>query len=234
MSGHSHFSTIKAKKGAEDAKRSQIFSKIAKELALAARQGTDATANPRLRSVIDKARAANMPSDNIDRAIKKSTGEDAGNLEEILLEAYGPGNIAVLVSAITDNRNRTLGEIKQILTKNQGKFVEGGAVRWLFEHRGVVTIASSEQAELAAIEAGAEDTYTHGKLTDIYTSPSNLEEVKQALQKQDVPIESASLDWVPKDHVTISEKDQERAQKLFEALHENEDVQDIYSNLSGA
>jgi YebC/PmpR family DNA-binding regulatory protein len=231
MSGHSHFSTIKAKKGMEDAKRSQAFSRLAKELTLAAREGADPTANPRLRSVIEKAREANMPSDNIDRAIKKSTGEDAGSLEEMLLEAYGPGNVAILITIITDNRNRTLGEMKQILARNQGKFVEGGAVRWLFERRAVVTVPASQEAELAAIEAGAEDTYSRGGFIDIYTPPPDLEAIKKALQAKGIAIESASLDWVPKDRVEISEKDHEIAQKLFGALDANDDVQDIYSNL---
>ena len=163
MSGHSHFRTIMHKKGLADAKRSQIFSRITKELTVAAHEGADPNANPRLRSVIDKAREANMPSDNIERAIKKGAGSEDQQFQEILVEAYGPGGIALLISAITDNKNRTVGEIRQILNKNQGKFVEEGSVRWLFERQGVLTVqppeenfplAQKEELELLAIESG--------------------------------------------------------------------------------
>jgi len=238
MSGHSHAKTIMHKKGAADAKRSQVFSKLAKELTLVAKEGGgDPLANPRLRTIIDKAKASNMPSDNIDRAIKKATGEDAKLIQEILLEAYGPGNIALLISAITDNRNRTIGEIKQILQKYQGKMVEGGAVRWLFEHRGVVTVepkentpSSQEALEFLAIEAGAEDLHWHDEMLDIYTDPSNLASLKQKLEEKKVRTRS-SLDWVPKDRTHMDQSDHEAAERLFEALQEQDDVQDIYSNL---
>lgn len=239
MSGHSHAKTIMHKKGATDAKRSQVFSKLAKELTLVAKEGGgDPTANPRLRTIIDKARASNMPSDNIARAIKKATGEDAKQLQEILLEAYGPGNVALLISAITDNRNRTIGEVKQILQKYQGKMVEGGAVRWLFEHKGVVTVepkentpSSQETLEFLAIEAGAEDLHWQDDMLDIYTDPSNLASLKQKLEEKDVHT-SSSLDWVPnKDRTHMDQGVHEAAERLFEALGEQDDVQDIYSNL---
>ena len=238
MSGHSHAKTIMHKKGAADAKRSQVFSKLAKELTLVAKDGgEDPIANPRLRTIIDKAKASNMPSDNIDRAIKKATGEDAKLIQEILLEAYGPGNIALLISAITDNRNRTIGEIKQILQKYQGKMVEGGAMRWLFEHKGVVTVepkestpSSREELEFLAIEAGAEDLHWQGDMLDIYTDPSNLASLKQKLEEKEVRTRS-SLDWVPKDRTRMNQSHHEAAERLFEALQEQDDVQDIYSNL---
>ena len=232
MSGHSHFRTVMHKKGLADAKRSQMFSKLAKELTVAAKEGgTDLQANPRLRTVIEKAKAANMPADNIERALKKATGEDAGRLEEVLLEAYGPGGVAILIAAITDNKNRTLGEIKQILQKNQGKMVEGGAVRWLFERRGVATIENApEDLELFAIEAGAEDLFWRDHTLDIYTDPSALNSLKARLEEKNVRV-TASIDWVPKERINPSEKDTQAAEKLFEALDDQDDVQDMYANI---
>lgn len=239
MSGHSHFSSIKHKKAITDARRSKEFSRLAKELTVAARDGGgDPDSNSRLRVVIEKARSINMPTDNTDRAIKRGTGEGLDiQLEEILWEAYGPGNIAILIEGITDNKNRSLGEIKQTLNAHQGKLVEGGGVRWLFERRGVITIAAGEESslsredlELAAIEAGTEDTYWHDEFLDIYTKPEELELVKGNLPK-DLSVESATLDWVPKDHIRVAENDTQAAEKLFEALDENEAVQEIYSNL---
>jgi len=232
MSGHSHFRTVMHKKGLADAKRSQMFSKLAKELTVAAKEGgTDLQANPRLRTVIEKAKAANMPADNIERALKKATGEDAGRLEEVLLEAYGPGGVAILIAAITDNKNRTLGEVKQILQKNQGKMVEGGAVRWLFERRGVATIENApEDLELFAIEAGAEDLFWRDHTLDIYTDPSALNSLKARLEEKNVRV-TASIDWVPKERINPSEKDTQAAEKLFEALDDQDDVQDMYANI---
>ena len=232
MSGHSHFRTVMHKKGLADAKRSQMFSKLAKELTVAAKEGgTDLQANPRLRTVIEKAKAANMPADNIERALKKATGEDAGRLEEVLLEAYGPGGVAILIAAITDNKNRTLGEVKQILQKNQGKMVEGGAVRWLFERRGVATIENApKDLELFAIEAGAEDLFWRDHTLDIYTDPSALNSLKARLEEKNVRV-TASIDWVPKERINPSEKDTQAAEKLFEALDDQDDVQDMYANI---
>ena len=232
MSGHSHAKTVQHTKGAADVKRSQIFSKLAQEIAIAARENPDAAANPRLRQIIEKARDFNMPTENIERAIKKSIqGEGTEQLEEILFEAYGPGGIALLVSCITDNRNRTLGEIKQILNKNQSKLVEGGAVRWLFEWRGVVSTPKKEGVELAAIESGADDFFWQDNELEIYTSPANLEQVRQNLVQKGFTIDSATAEWVPKERIEVSQQDRIAAESLFEALDENNDVQDIYSNL---
>lgn len=240
MSGHSHWAGIKHKKGLADAKRSQIFSKLAKELTIAAKEsrGGDPLANPRVRTVIEKAKEANMPSENIERALKRGSGEEAEQLEEMLIEAYGPGGIALLISAITDNRNRTISEIKQVLQRNQGKLAEGGAVRWLFERRGVATIRQNEASaaqgkeklELLAIEAGAQDLYWHDDVLDVYTESASLAAFKQKLQQQGFEV-STSLDWVPKEHIQANAQDKGAAEKLFEALSEQEDVQDIYSNL---
>ena len=226
-------------KQASAAKRSQLFSKLAKELTVAAKEGgPDQEMNPRLRTVIEKAREVNMPSENIERAIKKATGADAGQLEEILVEAYGPGGVALLISAITDNRNRTLGEIKQILQKNGGKMVEGGAVQWLFEKKGVATIEPAEgsfpppreELELAAIEAGAEDMRWREETLEAYVPAAQLSSFKEKFSAYTLSI-ATSLDWVPKEQATAPEGHQEAIGRLLEALDEHEDVQDVYSTL---
>jgi YebC/PmpR family DNA-binding regulatory protein len=237
MSGHSHARTVKHDKDIAASQRSKVFSKLAAEIAVAVKQGGgDPGTNARLRTAMDRAKAANMPSDNVERAVKKGTGEDqTGNLEEFLLEAYGPGGIAILISGITDNKNRMLSDIKQVLSKNQGKMVDGGAVRWLFEQKGILAVKSAmqkEELELNAIEAGAEDLYwREDGMLDIYTKPTNLEKIKNALQAAGLSIEEASIDWVPKEEITVDQKITDAAQKLFDELDENDAVQGIYSNL---
>jgi YebC/PmpR family DNA-binding regulatory protein len=238
MSGHSHSKKIAHAKAATDAQRSNMFSKLAKEISIAARDGTDPAINSRLRVAMERARSFNMPKDNVERALKRATGEAGQNaqLEEMLLEAYGPGGIAILIFVITDNKNRTLSEIKQILSTHQGKLVEGGAVRWMFEQKGVLVILNPKQnkedVELLAIEAGAEDTFwNEDNSLDIYTKPTELENVKKKLEEQGIPLGSTSLDWVAKDVVEAAQNVKEASQKLFDALGENEDVQDVYSNL---
>jgi len=239
MSGHSHSKKIAHAKAATDAERSNVFSKLAKEISIAARDGTDPAINSRLRVAMERARSFNMPKDNVERAVKRATGEAGQNvqLEEMLLEAYGPGGIAILISVITDNKNRTLSEIKQILSTHQARLVEGGAVRWMFEQKGVLIILTPKQdkegVELLAIEAGAEDMFWNedGSL-DIYTKPTELENVKKKLGEQGISVGSTSLDWVAKDVVEAAQNVKEASQKLFDALDENEDVQDTYSNLA--
>ncbi len=241
MSGHSHFSTIKHKKGAADAQRSKLFSKFAKEITIAAKDGSDPSINTRLRAVIEKARGFNMPTENIERAIGRAVGnQESAQLQEVLLEAYGPTGIAILIQGITDNKNRMLGEIKQTLSRHQGKLVEGGAVRWLFDRKGALTInpesqtrdSKHEEIELKAIEAGAEDLrWREDGLLDVYTNPPALEHVKTGLLGQGLNIESVSLDWVPKEQVAVSGEIKTAAEKLFEELGEHDDVQEIYSNL---
>lgn len=239
MSGHSHARTVKHTKDLAASLRSKVFSKLAAEITVAAKQGGgNPDTNPRLRTAMDRAKDANMPSDNVERAIKKGTGEDhAGNLEEFLLEAYGPGGIALLISGITDNKNRMLGEIKQILSKNQGKMVEGGAVRWLFAKMGVMAVKSSlpkDELELKAIEAGAEDLYwREDGMLDVYTKPTELEKIKNVLLAAGLTVEEASIDWVPKEEVVVDQKSIDDNQKLFDELDENDAVQGIYSNLKG-
>ncbi len=240
MSGHSHFSSIKHKKEITDAKRGKIFSKMAKLITIAVKEGGgDPAANSKLRMVIEQAKKINMPKDNIERAIKSGTGElSGGKLEQVTFEAYGPEQTAIIIEGITDNKNRTLGEIKQILNQNNGKLAGGGSVKWLFERKGAIIIdfqlqteelKNKEKLELEAIEAGAEDIYWHDAFLDVYTKPEELEIVKKNLEKKGINIESSSLDWVAKEMVEIKEK--EACQKLFEALDENDAVQDIYSNL---
>jgi YebC/PmpR family DNA-binding regulatory protein len=241
MSGHSHWSKVKWKKGLLDSKKSQAFSKIAREITVAAREGGgDPNFNAKLRLAIEKAKSIRLPAENIERAIKRGTGELAGDkLESVLFEAFGPGGIALIIEGITDNKNRTLGEIKQILNQYNGKLAGEGAVKWLFERKGCLTInpenqsptKTKEELELIAIEAGAEDIYWHEKILDVYTKPEELEKVKKNLEEKGVKIDSASLDWVPKEEISLSEEEKTACQKLFEALDENDSVQEIYSNI---
>lgn len=238
MSGHSHARTVKHKKEASAEARSRAFSKIYREIVVSIKEGgADPTANSKLRSAIERGREFKMPTENIERAVANASGgKEGGDLQEVLLEAYGPGNIAVLIQGITDNRNRTLGELKQILNLHQGKLVEGGAVRWMFDQKGAITVdpkgANKEDLELKAIEAGAQDLYwREDGWLDIFTLPQELEQVKTKLQEQGLHIEASSLDWVPKEHVEVPQATKETAEKLFDALDEQEDVQDIYSNL---
>lgn len=235
MSGHSHFKSIKYKKGLADTKRGKVFSKLSRQISVAAKEkGADPNTNPSLRTAIEKAKEFNMPKDNVDRAIKKGTGElEGAKLESVLFEAYGPGGITVIIEGITDNKNRSLGEIKQILTQNGGKLVGEGGAQWMFERKGVIIIKTinKEETELTAIESGADDVSWHNDILDVYTKPESLEKVKKSLENKDIKIESISLDWVAKENIKVNNKDEEACQRLFEALDENEAVQEIYSNL---
>tara|TARA_Y100000310_G_scaffold340409_1_gene436099 strand:- start:1768 stop:2487 length:720 start_codon:yes stop_codon:yes gene_type:complete len=236
MSGHSHARTVKRKKDADAAQRSKLFSKLANELSIAAKEGADPQSNSRLRIVIERARSFNMPTANIERAIQRGAGQGAGiSLQEVLFEGYGPGGIAVLVEGITDNKNRTINEIKQVFDKNQGKLAGEGAVRWMFDRKGALVLPPQEQAkeelELLAIEAGAEDLYwREDGILELYTKPAEIEQVRTKLQEKGLTPESLSLDWVSKERVEISPQEKEAAERLFEALDENEAVQEIYAN----
>lgn len=237
MSGHSHWSGIKHKKGLADAQRSKAFSKMAKEITLAAKAGPDPQSNSALRAVLEKAREINMPKENVERSIKKATEKgNEGNLQEFLLEAYGPGGIALLISGITDNKNRTLGEIKLILSKFGGKMVEGGAIQWMFEQKGeiITTIQNQkrEDAELLLIEAGAQDLYWHDDQTvSVYTTAQDLEQVKASVIKSGFIVESSALAFIPKERIATTPEAKESLEKFFEALDEQDDVQEIYSNV---
>jgi len=242
MSGHSHSKTIKHQKNITDQKRGQMFSKMARVISVAVKEGgANPETNNKLKVAMEQAKQLNMPKENIERAIKQATGgEEATNLAEVLFEAYGPGGIAVIIEGITDNKNRTLGEIKQIINQNGGKLVGEGGVKWMFERKGCMIVdlklqiedlQNREKLEMLAIEAGASDIYWHDETLDVYTNTGELDRVKKSLEEKGISIESASLDWVAKEQIELNEKQKESCQKLFEALDENDAVQEIYSNL---
>ena len=238
MSGHSKWATIKRKKGALDAKRGKIFTKWIKEITVAARNGGgDPAGNPRLRTAIAGAKSVNMPADNIERAIKKGTGELEGTrYEEVTYEGYGPGGIAILIESLTDNRNRTTGEIRHILTKNGGRMADAGAVQYMFHAKGVIGVsrsAADEETLLALVlDAGAEDVDTDDpEAYEITTPPQQLEAVKGALAAKGITTTSAELAKVPQNVITLAEKDADQALKLMEALEDHDDVQRVSSNL---
>ena len=243
MSGHSHAKTVMATKMANNAQKGKLYSKYGRLITIAVKDGGgsgDPSKNSKLKAVIDQAKKVSMPKENIERAIKKGTGELAGEiLEEVSFEGFGPGGIALIIEGITDNTNRTLGEIKAILNQNGGKMAGEGAVRWMFDKKGSINIKepdghpgiSKEELELLAIELGAEDVKSYDDSVDIYTKIEDLETVKKALEEKQIKIESASIDYIPKEEVVLSEKEKEQAQRLFEALDENEAVNDIYSNI---
>lgn len=237
MSGHSKWSTIKRKKGAADAKRGKVFSKLAKEITVAAKMGGgDPVANPRLRTALLTARAENMPKDNVERAIKKGTGELPGvSYEDARYEGYAPGGVAIIVDLLTDNKNRAVSEVRHVLTKYGGSMAEAGAVVWNFEQKGVITIAKSacdEEVLLEkAIEAGAEDVNVDdADVFEVTTDPHDLHAVAEALETMDLKAEDAQLTMVPKTTVKAQGKQAEAILRLLEALEDNEDVQNVYAN----
>ena len=236
MSGHSKWSTIKRKKGALDAKRGKIFTKLIKEITIAARLGGgDPDGNPRLRTAIQTAKGANMPQDNIARAIAKGTGELEGvNYEECAYEGYGPNGVAILISVLTDNRNRTGAEIRHILTKNNGTMAEPNAVAWNFEKKGLFLVLQESVDEETlmelALEAGAEDFESTDDLFEIHTSPDAFETVREALDQSGIPTESAELAMLPKSTVKLEGKEADQMLRLMEALEDNDDVQNVYAN----
>ena len=236
MSGHSKWSTIKHKKGAADAKRGKVFSRLAKEITMAAKLGGgDATANPRLRTVLLAAKAENMPKDNIDRAIKKGTGELPGvTYEESRYEGYAPGGIAIIVDVMSDNKFRTVAEIRHILTRHNGSMAETGAVLWNFEQKGTIAIARSactdDEMIEKAIDAGAEDVSSDGEIHEITTAPTDLYAVVKALEAMGLKAESAQLTMLPKNTVKVEGKQAESVLRLMEVLEEHEDVQNVYAN----
>lgn len=235
MAGHSHAKNVKRTKDADAKKRSLIFAKMGKNISLLAKQGGgDIEANPALRTMVEKAREMNVPKDNIEKAIKKGTGEleGSGNLEEFLFEAYGPGGIAVIAEGITDNKNRSLAEFKKILNDHGGKIAEPGAVKWLFDRKGLVVLECDrcEEAELIAIESGAEDIERNDDLLKIITGPEETDKIKRTLESGGFKAES-SLTWIPTAPIEIDEDDKGRADRMFEELDSNEDIQEIYSNM---
>ena len=237
MSGHSKWSQIKRQKGVNDAKRGAVFTRFAREIAMAAREGGgDPDANFRLRLAIQRARAENMPMDNVDRAIKRGTGGgEAGALEDITYEGYGPGGGAVIVQAMTDNRNRTAGEIRAVFTRNGGNLGESGSVAWQFQDRGVIVAAvnghDADELELAAIDAGAADVVRMDEEIEIQTEPADFERVRQALEDQKVEIVNAERSLVATTTVALDSKQAAQMLRLVDKLEELDDVQQVYSNV---
>jgi len=238
MSGHSKWATIKRKKAATDQARGKLFSKYIKEITIAARHGGgDLEANPRLRTAVNTAKAVNMPAGNIERAIKRGTGEiDGVHYDEMQYEGYATGGVALLVEVATDNRNRTAGDIRHIFTKHGGSLAEAGAVSYLFRLRGVILVDKDAVAEEtlieAALEAGAEDVITEGDTYEILTPPGQLEAVKDALVAKGVALQSAELTKTSSQMVPIGESAAGSVLKLIEAIEDHDDVQKVYSNFS--
>jgi len=237
MSGHSKWSTIKHKKAAKDAKRGKIFTKLIKEITVAARMGGgDLNANPRLRTAVLTARQNSLPSDNIERAIKKGTGDLEGMAyEEITYEGYGPGGVALLVQVLTDNRTRTVAELRSILTKHGGNMGATGSVGYLFSKRGLIAIerkgVDEDKVMEVALEAGAEDVREAGDLLEVLTTPDGFADVREALERASVPVASAEVTMIPSSTVTVTGKSAETLLKLLEALEDHDDVQSVSSNM---
>src|SRR5262245_2788799 len=238
MSGHSKWATIKRKKAATDQARGKMFSKYIKEITIAARQGGgDSESNPRLRTAVAAAKSVNMPANNIERAIKRGTGEIEGaSYEEAQYEGYGPGGVALLVEIATDNRNRTAGDIRHIFTKNNGNMGEAGSVAYLFKPRGVILVEKAAVAEDTLIEialdAGADDVATEGDTYEVLTPPAQLEAVKSALAAKKIAIQSAEATKLATLQVPVGEKDAEAVIRLVDALEDHDDVLRVYSNFS--
>jgi YebC/PmpR family DNA-binding regulatory protein len=236
MSGHSKWSTIKHKKGAADAKRGKVFTKIIKEITVAARMGGgDQGANPRLRTAVLAAKQVNMPQDNITRAIKKGTGEIEGvNYEEYTYEGYGPGGAAIMLEAMTDNKNRTVGEIRAVMGKNGGNLGENGCVGWMFEQKGIIIVPTSEMGEDDLMElvmdAGAEDLEQANDVFEIKTSMENFEPVRKILESQEIKMEHAELTRIPTNTVDVDEKTGRQLLRLMELLEDHDDIQKAFSN----
>ncbi len=236
MSGHSKWSTIKRQKGAADAQRGQLFTKLSKEIIIAAKSGGgDPDANFRLRLAVQKARENNMPADNIQRAIAKGSGGGEGTeMEEITYEGYGPAGAALIVEAATDNRNRTVAEVRNVFTRSAGSMGEAGSVAWNFELRGLINVDANskdpDEVAMTAIDAGAEDFAINDGAVEIYTQPGDLEKVKKALEDGGIKVESAEISRVPKTTVALGEKDAHSMLRLVEKLESLDDVQKVYFN----
>ena len=237
MSGHSKWSSIKHKKALKDARRGKLFTKFIKEITVAARLGGgDVNGNPRLRTAVITARQNSMPSDNIDRAIKKGTGELEGvTYEDITYEAYGPGGVAMLVQSLTDNRNRTVADVRSILTKHGGNLASAGAVGWMFQKRGLVTVeragVDEDRVMEIGLEAGADDVREAGDILEVLAPPERLEQVKEALEAAKIAPASAEVTMMPQSTVPIAGKTAEQMVRLLEALEDHDDVQSVSSNM---
>jgi YebC/PmpR family DNA-binding regulatory protein len=236
MSGHSKWHTIKHKKGAADAKRGKLFTKLIKEITVAARTGGgDIEANARLRKAVTDAKAGNMPNDTIDRAIKRGTGEMEGvNYDEITYEGYGPGGVAMLVESMTDNRNRTVAEIRHMFSKNGGNLGEAGSVAWMFDKKGYIVVDKSAKPEDElldiVLEAGADDMQDDGDSFEILTAPENYEAVHEALKKAGIEMQASEISRIPQNYIKLEGADAAQMLKLYEAIDDHDDVQKVYAN----
>ena len=236
MSGHSKWSTIKRKKAVIDAKRGKIFTKLIKEITVAAKiGGGDVDSNPRLRLVVDNAKSANMPMDNIERAIKKATGELEGvTYLELLYEGYGPSGVAFLVECLTDNKNRTVAEVRHLLTKYGNGLGESGSVAWMFDRKGIITLPNQGKSEddilEIILEAGADDLQTEDEYFEVTTTVDSFEEVRRALVDGGLEVENASLQWIAKNTIEVNGEASEKVMNLYDMLEDSEDVQNVYSN----
>lgn len=240
MSGHSKWATTRRQKEATDKKRSASFTRLARIVTVAAKEGgNDPTSNFKLRMAIEKAKQGNMPKDNIERAIKRGAGELEGEtIEEIIYEAVGPENTALIIKVLTDNKNRTVAEIKNTLTKNNGKLAGQNAVSWMFETKGVITInnlkseiSNLENFQLSLIETGADDFREVKDTLIIYTQPNNLQKVKENIENQNINVDSAEIKYIPKKENLVEIKDKEKITKLLNSLKESEDIEEIYTNI---
>ena len=236
MSGHSKWNSIKHKKAAQDAKRGKVFTKIIRELSIAARfGGGDPDTNPRLRQAISEAKGVNMPSDNIKRAILKGTGQLEGvNYEEITYEGYGPGGVAIYVEVLSDNKNRTVSELRYIFSKNNGRIGESGCVAWMFTRKGYIVVeqakASEDELLDVVLEAGADDLKEDGSNYEIFTTPESYEEVVNALNEHNIDLAVSNVGYIPQNYVKIEGKQAQQLLRLMEELEDNDDVQHVWAN----
>ncbi|HCV42835.1 MAG TPA: YebC/PmpR family DNA-binding transcriptional regulator [Bacteroidetes bacterium] len=239
MSGHSKWATIKRKKGATDAARGRLFTRLIKEITIAAKSGGNTDGNPRLRLAIQTAKASNMPADNIKRAIQKGTGELPGvSYEEVTFEGYGPAGVAILVEVVTDNNNRAVSEMRHVFSRNNGNMGQSGSVAWMFTRKGHIVVPRHGQSvplsedDLLGIilDAGADDLQSDEETFNVTTSPHEFDAVKKAIEDKGIKVESAALQMIPQNTVKVTGKEAEQTLKLMEALEEHEDVQNVYSN----